>query len=1207
MPETCATRPRLRIVQLNCGRAYSMMDNIRHMINCGYDFACISEPYVANLDKIHISGANAYYDFNSSEPKTIIYALNKSIRCTVIKSTQFHVSIHLIDIGITLNSHYISPLRNEINDLTFNSFISQLNNNARLTLHLGDFNGRSKYLLNDKATNYRGTRIVNRCEQNGWRILNTPGVFTFTGQSGQSVVKSSIVDLSICSPDIESKIDWSILDDNEIILADHKPILTSIEVEHLTSASNKTKYKSRKFLQLIKLYMKTNPANWYDNLTDALQNSKDDSPQLKERWKLPLELQIERTKIDKLARRCRRRRLSADSIEVQSLKAMKKNYRYSIKKARLEAFDKFISELTEHEAFRSCWKWIRRGSNNGIYRMNINDSITYDMKLIFESALASYYPITSDESGEFINMTSNIADDPPFTMDEIEYTIKSLSNNKAPGSDMMPTKLLKSWFAADPKSIKSIVDDMFKNNQFPMPYKDCKIILLKKKPVNVPRLNECRPIGLGSVLGKLLEKLIISRINYHCMKNGFITEAQHGFMEGKSCATALYELDRALVREPNKYKLCFSIDIKGAFNNIKHASIIKALVDCGCPRNIVELWKSYLTNRTVTMEENGISVTRNMYRGCVQGSPGGPLNYILATSNIIKEIQGEINNEQNNCTLIVFADDCSGVISIDANDEVTAKNKLLNIAVKIIDKFSEKFNRIGLQVAPEKTQLLFISDEFTATYMYHNGVLFSLSKYCKILGLTIKHDHTYDEHVMIRLGKAKAAMGAMTKYCRLKFGLNNDIRAAIVNKAITPMISYAAGIWYPKIKQATKNEIKKFNRWATIVTTGCYKSVSYASSLIIGKFSPVHHEVMKRSAIELQKIKKWSDKYNAIIQTKATIASCSHPAYPLNWQLYDQIKSPSEVSRIDGFDAYIYTDGSRPGDPDMNAGAAIVMMKNNYSKSGSVRRLKLSSHVTSFQAELIALELALKMATEHNNKFTTLCICSDSLSSLMAIMNPRTRNKIVLGIQLRLVLLSAVQKEVKLVHVSSHVDIHGNELADKFANEACEIGEYYPTAVEARVINREENEAMTRRIEHEYLTTKWGRTIKKFCPSIYSGARDLISINRHTVKIYTGHGTFRNYLHERKKASNNLCLCDQKTVQDVEHVLINCPLFSDIKQAHRKEVKINLPIRSEYWDELCITPEWHRFIFIIAPEINSRLVIVHNEYEVSLDKLEFVI
>lgn len=1190
---------KLKVMQLNCSRAYSTMHNMRRAREQGFDMILISEPYIGELNKLNMVDTSLFIDKSTSEPKAAICVFNTALRCTPVTIKQHMVAIKLVNHDIIIYSHYIPPKQTtEVKELV-NQFISRLDVTAKRTLHCGDFNGRSKNVLCDHSTNPRGTKIVNQCIRNGWTILNQPSVPTFTGFSKQDVAKFSIVDLAICTPDLEHLITWSTMNDPEYIDIDHVPIELSITINDKETPSERTGYRPTKFINTMKKSMSISPENWYQNLTNALKQS--EKPNIREYkgWKMSAELKLFRSEIDDLAKFIRRRNLPRDSIDHRTLRNMSKKYKSMVKRERAEAFDKFLSELTENETFKSCWKWVRKGTNNSINCIDDSGDTVYGFEEIANTTLKHFYPDEVDQSEKFNQLFSTIDDDPPFTIDEIRKVVNSFGNSKAPGSDNMSVKLMKTWFRRDPSTIEFIANKMLGDMKFPPEYKDYRIILLKKKPKLIPKVSECRPIGLGCILSKVLEKLIINRIYYYARRNNYLTDTQHGFTDGKSCITALSQLQNAL-DDNSRHKMCFSIDIKGAFNNIHHDAIIKALIECKCPHNIVELWKDYLTGRTVHMAKHNVTVVRNMFRGCVQGSPGGPLNFILAVNSIIKEIEHEINEEKIDCKLVIFADDCSGIVSTDIRNPDAAKANLITIVSHIITKFQTKLQRVGLEVAPEKTQIVFIYESFIPTFIRHGDTTLVTQKSCKILGLTIKHDGDYHDHVMMRISKAKAAITSLMKYCRSQFGLNQHIRTSIIKKAIIPMVSYASSVWYNKIGHSTLKEIKLFNKWVTITITGAHWSTSFASSLVIGKHPPIHHDLPRRALLEQQVTQGLSIKYGVPLRKKATVKERCHPGRTFFVTMNDRIRDSSELEKINGYDLYIFTDGSKLGKPGENVGASIVYSKKSSGQVIKIVKLKLPCYVTSYHAELIAIDHALFVLITQHIPGEKICLCTDSLSSLMAMENPHAVDKTVINIQKMVAVIKCSHKIIEFYHVSGHKGIKGNEIADKLANSARLTGDPHRASIDRKVIKNEGNDQMKINIDDEYLSDKWGRTIKKFFPKVSSPMREIAVFNKHTVKIYTGHGFFRNYLFERKFATNDKCPCDVRSVQDVEHILFHCPLMMDIKNKHRSKARLTLPIRAEYWDDLNNTIQWHNFINLVAKEINILLIIMHNEYENTL-------
>ena len=58
-----------------------------------------------------------------------------------------------------------------------------------------------------------------------------------------------------------------------------------------------------------------------------------------------------------------------------------------------------------------------------------------------------------------------------------------------------------------------------------------------------------------------------------------------------------------------------SLDVEGAFNSAWWTSILKSLNDSGCPRNLKNLTKSYLSKGLATLQINNIKIEAEITRG----------------------------------------------------------------------------------------------------------------------------------------------------------------------------------------------------------------------------------------------------------------------------------------------------------------------------------------------------------------------------------------------------------------------------------------------------------------------------------------------------------------------------------------------------------------------------------------------------------------
>jgi len=122
-----------------------------------------------------------------------------------------------------------------------------------------------------------------------------------------------------------------------------------------------------------------------------------------------------------------------------------------------------------------------------------------------------------------------MADDREFTIEEVRNTGESMNHNKAPGDDGITGDIYNYAFKMLPKFFTAMYNCCLKHGTFPTRWKRAQLIpIIKPGKENNDEVSKYRPISLLTVGGKVLEKLMINRINHHlyaeCMSNN-----QYGF------------------------------------------------------------------------------------------------------------------------------------------------------------------------------------------------------------------------------------------------------------------------------------------------------------------------------------------------------------------------------------------------------------------------------------------------------------------------------------------------------------------------------------------------------------------------------------------------------------------------------------------------------------------------------------------------------
>jgi hypothetical protein len=111
----------------------------------------------------------------------------------------------------------------------------------------------------------------------------------------------------------------------------------------------------------------------------------------------------------------------------------------------------------------------------------------------------------------------------------------SMGEYKAPGEDGIPREVFKSLVEIFPRYMTAIYNGCLSKGTFPQRWKKALVIpITKPGQAESEEASKFRPISLLNTEGKVLEKLLINRINHHVYSREHMKENQFGFKPQKS-------------------------------------------------------------------------------------------------------------------------------------------------------------------------------------------------------------------------------------------------------------------------------------------------------------------------------------------------------------------------------------------------------------------------------------------------------------------------------------------------------------------------------------------------------------------------------------------------------------------------------------------------------------------------------------------------
>lgn len=153
---------------------------------------------------------------------------------------------------------------------------------------------------------------------------------------------------------------------------------------------------------------------------------------------------------------------------------------------------------------------------------------------------------------------------------ELAFALKQQAIGNVPGPDELDAIIVKQICNKHKFFAKMFFDKCLSLGHFPTIWKKGQVIFFSKRNKSPTSPRGYRPITLLSIFGKILERIIKTRIMTRLEYLRFFDVSQHGFREGMSTITALDNLKHLVREKLNNVKYCsmISLDFEGAFDSV---------------------------------------------------------------------------------------------------------------------------------------------------------------------------------------------------------------------------------------------------------------------------------------------------------------------------------------------------------------------------------------------------------------------------------------------------------------------------------------------------------------------------------------------------------------------------------------------------------------------------------------------------------------
>jgi len=743
----------------------------------------------------------------------------------------------------------------------------------------------------------------------------------------------------------------------------------------------------------------------------------------------------------------------------------------------------YVSKLNDRTPIKKAWDMVRKisGKSNfsGIKQIEKDGAIITDVKNISNvlaetmsnnSSSSNYttkfqkHKFQKEKTPLHFDSDNNENYNIPFTIKELKDSLNK-AHDTSVGPDGIHYQLIKHLPDISLHALLDYYNDIWDDGTFPLGWNEATVVPIPKPGKDHSNPTNYRPIALTSCMCKTFERMVNTRLVWYLEHNAILTAYQSGFRKNRSTIDQIIRLESA-VREAfiqKEHLVAVYFDLEKAYDTTWKYGIMKDLQEAGLQGRMPKFISKFLSNRSFCVRIG--SSLSEMYRQ-EEGVPQGSILSVTLFSLKINSIVGCLLRDIE-CSL--YVDDF--LICYRAK-HMHSIERQLQLCLNRLNAWAEEN---GFKFSKTKTVCMHfcqLRKLHTDPELFLGAIQIPVVREYKFLGIVFDSRLSFIPHIKQLKVRCQKALNLLKVVSHYDWGADRVVLLRLYRALVRSKLDYGCTV-YGSARKSYIKMLDPIHNLGLRICLGAFRtspveslyveaneeslyrrrerlSVQYTIKLKSSPNNPTYNTVFhpkfknkfleKPSAIPTFGIRIHNVISDSNIQLNhiAENKDLNTPTWTLETptvRLDLKIENKNNVDPItfnylfyelkNSLENYhfIYTDGSKQ----VNAVGCAALMGRTSLKE----RLPTVSSI--YTAELRAIILAFKLIDSSPKK--QFAICTDSLSSLMAIKNQKQDHPFLRDI-FKLYASCIRHKSVVFCWVPSHVGIRGNERVDVLAGSA---------------------------------------------------------------------------------------------------------------------------------------------------------------------------